>query len=96
MIRDEKVANEEDVAYWEHRAWFEDALPVPSFYETGNQERAITWFKKDTHTTEMKNHLLFYFELAKKYGVTIAENTMDSLDGIIYEDNFQVAVIPRK
>lgn len=96
LIRDKKVTQEEEAEYWKHRAWFEKNLPIPPFYEAGNQERAITWFKKDALTVEMKNHLLFYFELAKKYDITIVENTTDSLADIIYEDMFQVAMIPKK
>ncbi|HDP34784.1 MAG TPA: hypothetical protein ENN29_06710 [Candidatus Hydrogenedentes bacterium] len=96
LIRDKKVTHEEEAEYWKHRAWFENNLPIPPFYEAGNQEKAITWFKTDALTVEMKKHLLFYFELAKKYDMTIVENTTDSLANVIYEDIFQVAMIPKK
>lgn len=93
LIRDQKVAPEEEADYWEHRAWFESNLPIPPFYENGNLDKAVTWFKKDVLTTEMKRKLAFYFSLAEKYGLKITEDETDYLDEIIYEDLFQVAVI---
>ena len=43
---DNKVTTEEEAAeYWKNREYFERVLPVPPFYEQGNPDRAVTWFK---------------------------------------------------
>ena len=46
---DNKVTTEEEAAeYWKNREYFERVLPVPPFYEQGNPDRAVTWFKDTT------------------------------------------------
>ena len=41
-----KIMSEEEIKeYWEKRKYFEEVLPVPPFYEGGNTQGAVTWFK---------------------------------------------------
>lgn len=93
LVRDERVTDEEAAEYWRHREWFEGNLPIPPFYAEGNPDKAVTWFKRNALTQEMKTRLGFYHALAAKYGVGIAEQSAESLANIIHEDTYQVAVV---
>lgn len=92
LIRDKKVTMEEEAAYWEHRRWFEANLPIPPFHAQGNPQRAVTWFKQAALTPLMLEKLSFYLNLGAKYGIEFQIATAEHLSGIIYEDEYQVAV----
>jgi hypothetical protein len=92
LIRDEKVTMEEEAAYWEHRRWFEAHLPIPPYHNQGNPQRAVTWFKHAALTPLMLEKLSFYLNLGAKYGIEFQIATAEHLSGIIYEDEYQVAV----
>lgn len=84
----------ESAEYYKNRLWFEDNLPVPPFYETGNKENAITWYKNTKKGNELAGKMNFYFAMAKKYDLTLFKTETDHVPGkIIYEDEFQIAVI---
>lgn len=91
---DSKTMNEEEVKeYWKNREYFEKVLPVPPFYENGNQEKAITWFKDTPEGNDIFRQLIFYREMAKKYNIELYLSECDFVPGeIIYEDDFQIAV----
>lgn len=93
LVRDKRVTDEEAAEYWRQREWFEANLPIPPFYAEGNPDKAVTWFKRNAITAEMKERLDFYLNLGAKYGVRIAEESAESLTGIVYEDLYQVAVV---
>ena len=80
---DAKTLSEEETAeYWKNREYFEKVLPVPPFYESGNKERATTWFKDTPQGTDIWRQMDFY------------RSDTDEIPGeIIYEDDFQIAVI---
>ncbi len=68
---DSKVMTEEEIAeYWKNREYFERVLPVPPFYEKGNPERAITWFKDNEQEMEVWKQMDFYRAMCKKYGAS--------------------------
>ena len=96
---DGKVLSEsEESEYWKSREYFEKVLPVPPFYEQGNPDKAITWFKDTPEGNDIYNQMTFYREMAKKYGLKLYKSQTEELPGeVIYEDDFQIAVkYPKK
>ncbi len=96
LIRDKKVTCGEEAAYWEARKWFEEHLPVPPYYQDGNPDRAVTWFKESAMDGHIVRELVIYRNLAEKYGINIELITSDDPGEIIYEDEYQIATIPDK
>ncbi|MBO4325538.1 MAG: hypothetical protein J5845_09125 [Lachnospiraceae bacterium] len=92
---DEKTMNEEEIAeYWRNRKYFEEVLPVPPYYETGNTQGAVTWFKDTPEGNRIWNEMTFYRQMAEKYGMKLYISERTEVPGeVIYEDDFQVAVI---
>ena len=90
-----KILTEEETAeYWKQRAYFEKVLPVPPFYEQGNPDHAVTWFKDTPQGQDIWNQLTFYRRMCSKYGITLYKTECTTLPGqVIYEDEFQIAVI---
>ena len=62
------LSKEETAEYWKNRAHFEKVLPVPPFYEEGNPDKAITWFKDTPEGNQIYSEMTFYREMARKYG----------------------------
>ena len=95
---DGKVLSEsEESEYWKNREYFEKVLPVPPFYEQGNPDKAITWFKDTPEGNDIYNQMTFYREMAKKYGLKLYKSQTEELPGeVIYEDDFQIAVKNQK
>ncbi|WP_226670316.1 hypothetical protein [Metabacillus litoralis] len=87
------MLDEEIETYWEQRRYFEDALPVPSFYSDGNSIGAVTWFKDNKNTSKLVNEMKFYFDMLRKYDVDLVKTKSDNLGKIIYEDDYQIGVI---
>ena len=92
---EEKILTEEETAeYWKNREYFEKVLPVPSFYESGNKERATTWFKDTPQGQDIWRQMDFYRAMCKKYGTKLYRSETEELPGqVIYEDDFQIAVV---
>ena len=95
---DSKTLTEEETAeYWKQREYFEKVLPVPPFYKDGNPDHAITWFKDTEQGRDIWNQLTFYRQMCSKYGITLYKSETEEIPGeIIYEDDFQIAVIKPK
>ena len=91
---DNKVTTEEESAeYWKNREYFERVLPVPPFYEQGNPDRAVTWFKDTEEGRRIYEEMTFYRTMAAKYGVQLYRSECDEVPGdVIYEDEYQIAV----
>jgi len=91
---DNKVTTEEEAAeYWKNREYFEKVLPVPPFYEQGNPDRAVTWFKDTEEGKRIYEEMSFYREIAAKYGVQLYISECSELPGeVVYEDAYQIAV----
>jgi len=89
-----KVTTEEEAAtYWKNREYFERVLPVPPFYEQGNPDRAVTWFKDTEEGKRIYEEMTFYREIAAKYGVQLYISECSELPGeVVYEDAYQIAV----
>lgn len=92
---EEKILTEEETAeYWKNRECFEKVLPVPPFYESGNKERATTWFKDTPQGQDIWKQMDFYRAMCKKYGTKLYRSETENLPGqVIYEDDFQIAVV---
>ncbi len=87
------LSEEETEEYWKNRAYFEKVLPVPPFYEEGNPDKAITWFKDTPEGNQIYSEMTFYREMARKYGTQLYMSECDEIHGeIIYEDDFQIAI----
>ena len=68
-------------------------LPVPPFYEQGNPDRAVTWFKDTEEGKRIYEEMTFYREIAAKYGVQLYMSECSELPGeVVYEDAYQIAV----
>ena len=94
LVNAKLLTDEETAQYWKERAYFERVLPVPPFYEQGNPDRAVTWFKDTEEGNRIWAEMTFYREMAKKYGLPLYLSVCDELPGeLIYEDAFQIAVI---
>lgn len=91
---DSKTMTEEEIKeYWKNREYFEKVLPVPPYYENGNPDKAITWFKDTPLGNEIYKQMSFYREMARKYNLELFRSECDFVPGeIIYEDDFQIAV----
>ena len=91
---DSKALTEEETAeYWKQREYFEKVLPVPPFYEQGNPDHAVTWFKDTSQGNDIWNQLTFYRKMCAKYGLKLYRSETSEIPGeIIYEDDFQIAV----
>ena len=92
---DSKTMDELEIEeYWKNRTWFEANLPVPPFYEAGNPEKAITWFKDTPAGREMYEKMDFYRRMAEKYRIELWVTTAQVVPGrVIYEDGYQIAVV---
>ena len=92
------LSEAETEEYWNNRRYFEDVLPVPPFYDQGNPDGAITWFKDTPEGNRIWEEMTFYRNMAVKYGVQLYISECTDIPGeIIYEDDFQIAVKnPRK
>ncbi len=87
------LSEAETEEYWNNRRYFEDVLPVPPFYDQGNPDGAITWFKDMPDGNRIWEEMTFYRNMAVKYGVQLYLSECTDIPGeIIYEDTFQIAV----
>lgn len=71
--------------------WFEEHLPNPPYYDEGNPDKYITWFKTKT-TEHMIEKLIPLMDLLEKYNVEYDVVYTNFVGKIVYEDEFQVAV----
>ena len=72
--------------------WFKDNLVQPPFYADGNPQKAVTWFKTDTYEA-MREKSEILTALLDKYNVQYDMVFTDNAGEIIYEDEYQIAVI---
>lgn len=87
------LTDEETKTYWENREYFEKELPVPPFYEQGNPDCAVTWFKDTEEGNRIYSEMTFYRAMAKKYGLQLYQSECEEAPGeIIYEDAYQIAI----
>ena len=94
LVEAKKLTAEEEKLYWEKRSYFEKVLPVPPYYEKGNPDGAVTWFKDTEQGNDIYRQMDFYRKMLKKYGVKFYKSSTQRIPGrVIYEDDFQIAVV---
>jgi hypothetical protein len=79
--------------YLEVDDWFLAELPEPPFYGDGNSIGAVTWFKTAT-AGDLIARLAPLRELLARSGVAHDLVTSSDPGRVIYEDRWQVGVIP--
>jgi hypothetical protein len=95
LVEAKNVTPDEERQYWKNREYFENRLPVPELYVDGNPSKVITFFKDNGESKVLMDELVFYFDLAEKYGLRFWRTTVDRVPGtLLYEDQFQIAVVP--
>ena len=93
LVESKTLTQEETAEYWKNREYFEKVLPVPPFYEQGNPDNAITWFKDTPQGNDIYRQMDFYRAMANKYGLKLYMSKCTEPPGeVIYEDDFQIAI----
>ncbi|MFB4269361.1 hypothetical protein [Nonomuraea sp. GTA35] len=72
--------------------WFIARLPYPPFYADGNTIRAVPWFKPGAAC--LIDALAPLEDLLRRYGVAYDVVRSPDPGTIIYEDDFQIGVLP--
>ena len=95
LVKNDILTKEEVEEYWRKRRYTEEVLPIPPFYSDSNTIGAVTWFKETDKAKSLLGELSFYFDILNKYGVDLEMSRTDNPGQIIYEDDFQVGVLPQ-
>lgn len=93
LRRADRLTEEEEELYFEIDDWFKAQLPDPPFYEDGNTIGAVTWFKRPA-SGEMLTRLEPLCRTLDRHGVRWVAAETSHPGTVIYEDEFQVGVIP--
>ncbi len=93
----ERFTQEDKELFLATEEWFRENLPVPPFYDKENPERnnpqkAITYFKTDA-IAKYSEKILVLTGLLEKYNVHYDVVLTNYVGEIIYEDDYQVAII---
>jgi hypothetical protein len=90
LVRNGAFTPEECATFAAIDAWFTEHLPEPPFYQLGNPDNAITWFKhgRVDHFLERLTPLL---ALLRKRAMPFDTIFTDFPGEIIYEDPYQIA-----
>lgn len=87
------LSSEEEARYFDIDDWFNAHLPNPPFYEDGNSIGAVTWFKTPV-TSEMSERIRTLMSILTAHSVEHDVVFTEEPGEQIYEDEFQVGVIP--
>lgn len=85
----------QEAQYIEIDAWFQEHLPNPPFYDDGNSIGAVTWFKSPV-PTDMSERLDHLRRILDAHEVPHDRVTSADPGARIYEDDFQIGVIPHE
>ena len=88
-----RLAAADEEAYFDLDDWFRVELPEPPFYDDGNSIGAVTWFKT-TSAADMLARLEPLRDILRRYDVPHDRIERNDPGRIVYEDHFQVGVIP--
>lgn len=92
LRRDGRLTTEDDELFTEVDTWFITHLPYPPFYADGNTIRAVPWFKPAA--TSFIAALAPLEGLLGRYGVPYDVVRSPDPGTIVYEDEFQIGVLP--
>lgn len=95
LRRADRLTEVDEEIYFDIEEWFQVNLPVPPFYDDGNTLGAVTWFKRSS-TSDMRTRLEPLCQILDRYGVTWVAAASSDPGTMIYEDQFQIGVIPRQ
>ncbi|WP_157359165.1 hypothetical protein [Arthrobacter sp. Soil782] len=87
------LADKEVELYLDVDDWFRSELPNPPFYEDGNKIGAVTWFK-DPLPAEMVDRVAELCGILQSHKVDYQHSRSADPGRIVYEDPFQVGVVP--
>lgn len=85
------ATDEEKKLYRKIEYWFNENLPNPPFYEEGNPNKYITWFKVKK-SQQFIEKLMPFMNILEKYKVPYDFVYTNFVGKIVYEDEYQVAV----
>lgn len=88
-----KLSADEIATYLDIDDWFNEHLPEPGFYEDGNSIGAATWFKTPI-PPDMDERVESLIVILRTHDVPNEIVFADDPGSLVYEDDFQVGVIP--
>ena len=93
-VRDGVYSQEDCELYEQTEEWFRQHLPEPPFYgkDNENPQGAVTYFKTEKYD-DMREKAEILMSLLDKYKIPYDIVFTDHIGKIIYEDDYQVAVI---
>ena len=92
LRRTGRLSKEEIVLYAFADAWFQENLPNPPFYDDGNSIGAVTWFRDAAEG--MTDRLRPLLSILDSKGVAWERSVSVDPGRVVYEDRWQVGVIP--
>lgn len=96
LKRSQKMSEEEIAWYANIAEWFNKTLLNPTCFDPpiadGIKFRAKSWFS--VSATEFISQSRAVVDLLTKYGVVVTELRSEKPGKILYEDNFQIVVLP--
>lgn len=93
LRRADRLTPEDEELYFDIDDWFTAALPSPPYYGDGNSIGAVTWFRKSV-PSDMLDRLEALRRMLGRYGVEHGASESEDPGTVVYEDEFQVGVIP--
>ena len=88
------LTTDEIATYLDVDDWFKVHLPQPTFYGDGNSIGGITWFKSPMRV-DMAQRATSLMAILSAHDVAHEMVFTDNPGTLVYEDDFQVGVIPR-
>lgn len=88
-----RLSADDEALYLAIDDWFVEHLPEPPQYADGNSEGVVTWFKTPVPPL-MRRRVDTLCGLLDKYGVPWVMSVSDDLGEVLYDDEYQVAVVP--
>ncbi len=95
LRRAESLTAKEVRLYLDIDDWFRSELPAPEFYEDGNSLGAVTWFKEPLPPA-MATRIDLLCQILDEHRVSHVQSRSLDPGKIIYEDGFQVGIVPYK
>ena len=96
ILRADRFSDKDKDLFLKTEEWFNQNLPNPPFYsenpEKNNPQKAVTYFKTAA-IPKYEEKILVLTGLLEKYGVHYDVVFTNFAGEIIYEDDYQVAVI---
>lgn len=88
-----RLSADDEETYFAVEDWFLEALADPPFYADGNSIGAVTWFRQAT-AGGMLARLEPLRDILTRYGVEHELVLSQDPGVIVYEDDYQVGVVP--